>query len=125
MSDDKNKVTFVLTGPREGYTGVLGGRYGFNDGKLTVDHSFRDGLRNILCVRYCCNIQNEAPLWKTVTENGLKASVKVTELDIKPVGEPVATMEPPKASVKVEVSKPVEKPKLETDKPPTKEESKD
>jgi hypothetical protein len=104
MSNDVNKVTFVLTGPREGFTGVLGKRYGFRDGKLTVDHIFRDPFRIILCTNYCCNIKGEAPLWKTVDG----ASVKITDVE-KPRVEtttvksaPVHTTEGPSTSSRSE-----------------------
>jgi hypothetical protein len=73
----ENRVIFVLTGPREGFTGVLGGRYGFDRGELTVEHSLRDPLRIILCNNYACNIKGEAPLWKTVDG----ASVKITDVE--------------------------------------------
>lgn len=77
MSDDQNKVTFVLTGPREGFTGILGKRYGFKDGELTVDYNLRGPFSIILCNGYCCNIKGEAPLWKTVDG----ASVKITDVE--------------------------------------------
>ena len=99
----EHKVTFVLTGPRKGFTGVLGGRYGFKDGELTCDEHMKDKLMLVLCTKYCCNVKNAPPLWKTV--NG--ASVKVTEMDIEQ--DPVTTVsEPPKAEVKVEATPKVE-----------------
>lgn len=113
MSEEHNRVTFVLTGGREGYSGVLGGRYGFNNGELKVDQYMREPLRTVLCTRYACNIKGEAPLWKTVTnKEGKKASVQVTALDIRKEGEVTPVMEPPKATVKVEVA-----PKVEANKP--------
>lgn len=93
MSDDVNKVTFVLTGPRKGFTGILGKRYGFKDGELTVDHAYREAFRIILCNSYCCNIKGEAPLWKTVDG----ASVKVTDVE-KPKVETTTVKSAPVAT---------------------------
>lgn len=93
MSDDVNKVTFVLTGPREGFTGILGKRYGFKDGELSVDHVYRDAFRTILCNSYCCNIKGEAPLWQTVDG----ASIKITDVP-KPVRETTTVKSSPSAS---------------------------
>ena len=102
MSEDQNRVTFVLTGPREGFTGVLGGRYGFRNGKLTVDQHMRAPLRNVLCTRYCCNIEGEPPLWKTVKSDKGKSSKQVTALDIRTESDNVTTVvEAPKAKVEV------------------------
>lgn len=82
MSENINKVTFVLTGPRKGFTGVLNNRYGFKDGELTVDHIYRDPFRLILCTRYCCNIKGEAPLWRTEKDKaGKNSSVKITDIE--------------------------------------------
>lgn len=68
------KVTFVLTGPREGFTGVLGGMYQFVDGKLEAPESEKEYLKKHLCVGYACNIVGEAPMWETNDKGG---SVKV------------------------------------------------
>ena len=98
MSDDVNKVTFVLTGPRKGFTGILNKRYGFKDGELTVDHVFRDPFRLILCNNYCCNIKGEAPLWKTVKgKDGKNSSVKITDVE-KPKVETTTVKSAPAAS---------------------------
>jgi len=97
MSNDTHRVTFVLTGPRKGYTGILGGRYGFRDGKLEVDEHLKDKLKIILCNRYCCNVEGEAPLWKTV--NG--GAVKITDVEL-PEPEVSVVSAPPKAELKVE-----------------------
>ena len=83
MSEQEGTVTFVLTGPREGYTGFLSnGRYGFKDGELTVPQSMKEGLKTILCNAYACNIKGEAPIWES--KDG--ASVKVGEVE-KPKAE--------------------------------------
>lgn len=98
MSDDVNKVTFVLTGPRKGFTGILCKRYGFKNGELTVDHIFRDPFKIILCNGYCCNIKGEAPLWKTVeNKDGKNASVKITDVE-KPKVETTTIKSEPVAS---------------------------
>lgn len=97
MSNSERTVTFVLTGPRKGHTGVLGGRYGFKDGKLKAPEHLRAPLATILCNRYACNIEGESPLWRTDKDG---AAVKVTELDLK-MDEPVSTVvEDPKAVLK-------------------------
>jgi len=93
MSNDPNRSTFVLTGPRKGFTGILGGRYGFRDGELTVDHVHKDKLKLILCTSYCCNVKGEAPLWRT--EEG--ASVKITDLE-KPKVETTTVKSAPVSS---------------------------
>jgi len=108
MADEelKPQVTFVLTGPRKGFTGVLGGRYGFRDGKLTVNSDYKDKVALILCSRYCCNIEGENPIW--AEKDG--GSIKIGEM-VKPesvvtavVSDPVSSVVMPE--VKVE-SKPV------------------
>jgi hypothetical protein len=96
MSDNQNKVTFVLTGPREGFTGILGGRYGFKDGELTVDEYLASSLSTVLCTRYCCNIKGRPPLWRT--KNG--GSVQVTELDLKTEGTETVVAAEPTTTVK-------------------------
>lgn len=90
-------VTFVLTGPREGFTGLLGGRYGFKNGELTINAEHKDVLKLVLCNNYACNIEGEAPIWET--RDG--AAVKVGEVT-KPeavittiVGEPTASVQIP------------------------------
>lgn len=96
MAEDNSKpqITFELTGPRKGFTGMLGGRYGFRDGKLTVNTEHKDALKLTLCNRYGCNIVGEAPVWET--KDG--ASVRVGFVE-KPevvvttiVGEPTASV---------------------------------
>jgi len=95
MSDNTNKVTFVLTGPREGSTVILNNRYGFKDGELTVDHVYREPFRIILCTHYCCNIKGEAPLWRTETDKaGKKASVKITDFEKPAVETTIVKSEP-------------------------------
>ena len=68
------KVTFVLTGPREGQTVLLGNMYQFVDGKLEASESEKEYLKKHLCVGYACNIVGEAPMWETDDKG---ASVKV------------------------------------------------
>ncbi len=94
VEETKAQVTFVLTGPRKGFTGVLGGRYGFKDGKLNVNVDVKDKMALVLCSRYACNIEGENPLWKEV-DGG---SVKISEMS-KPspvvstvTGEPQASI---------------------------------
>lgn len=94
MSEDTNMVTFVLTGPRKGFTGILCKRYGFKDGELSVPHVYRDPFRLILCNNYACNIKGEAPLWKTV--DGI--AVKITDVE-KPKAETTTVKSAPSASV--------------------------
>ncbi len=85
VEETKPQVTFVLTGPRKGFTGVLGGRYGFRDGKLAVNVDVKDKMALVLCSRYACNIEGENPLWKEV-DGG---SVKIGDM---PTPAPVVTM---------------------------------
>ncbi len=103
------KSIFVLTGPREGYSGVLGGRYWFRDGELAVLDQFKDKVKLVLCNNYACNIKDEKPIWKTTEVDGKKASIKIGEMS-KPtpavttvMGDPVASVVIPPSTPKVEV----------------------
>lgn len=78
--EETGTTTFVLTGPRKGYTGVLGGRYYFRDGKIDIPVSQKDHAKRVLCTRYACNIAGEAPIWETSKEGG---SVKVREVTLE------------------------------------------
>lgn len=100
MADQKPTTTFVLTGPREGFTGVLGGRYKFEKGKFVCNEEVKDKIKLVLCSRYCCNIEGDKPLWKTV--DGQSVSVRVMD---KPKSEESSVVEPPKAEVKASVKK--------------------
>lgn len=114
-NDTKPQITFRLTGPREGFTGMLGGRYGFRNGELTVVEEFKDSLKLILCNNYACNIVGEAPIWET--KDG--ASIKVGIVD-KPkpvltsiVGEPVSSVVLPEVKAPTpDVKSPSEPPGL-------------
>lgn len=97
-------ATFVLTGPREKFTGFLG-RYGFKDGRLTVPEKFKDNLKLILCNSYGCNIEGEKPIWETVKGG----SIKVGEVE-KPVLETTIVQSSPQASTVV----PPPEPKVES-----------
>lgn len=91
---DEGMVVFELTGPRKGYSGTLGGRYRFVDGKISVPQVRKEGVARILCGFYGCNIVGEAPIWKT-DENG--GSVKVGKTPVKPAGETTTVKSPPTA----------------------------
>lgn len=107
--DSKPQITFELTGPRKGYTGMLGGRYGFKDGKLTINVEHKDSIKLILCNNYACNIVGEAPIWET--KDG--GSVRVGHVD-KPVPVVTTIIGEPTASVVVPpVKAPDAAPKVE------------
>ena len=101
---NENRVTFVLMGPRAGYTGILGDRYGFKDGRLSVPFNEKDAYKLILCTAYACNIEGEAPLWATVDVGGKPSAVKVADLP-KPVVETTTVRTEPKASTKASAPK--------------------
>jgi len=108
---EKAQVTFVLTGPREGYSGSLCGRFWFKDGILRVNAEFKDQLKLILCNQYGCNVQGEAPIWETVETDGKKSSVKVGTVT-KPeavvsatTGDPVASVQAPTPAAKAPIAK--------------------
>jgi len=90
---DEAKVTFVLTGPREGQTVTLGNRYSFYEGKLMAPASRKEGLKKILCNYYACNIAGEAPMWET--KDG--GSVKVRAVEV-PKKETTTVKEEPRTS---------------------------
>jgi hypothetical protein len=96
----KPTTTFVLTGPRKGFSGVLGGRYKFENGEFVCNEEVKDKIKLVLCSVYRCNIKGDKPLWET--KDG--ASVKVGELD-KPKAPESTVVEPPKAEVKASASK--------------------
>ena len=100
MPSEKPTTTFVLTGPRKGFTGVLGGRYKFEDGKFVCNEEVKDKIKLVLCTQYCCNIEGDKPLWET--KDG--ASVPVGKMD-KPKAPESTVVEPPKAEVKGESKK--------------------
>ncbi|MDJ0952474.1 MAG: hypothetical protein QNJ81_02225 [Acidimicrobiia bacterium] len=93
--EETGKVTFQLTGPRKGYTGMLGGRYYFKDGKIEVPSSAKDHVKRVLCTRYACNVVGEAPIWET-DENG--GAVKVGEVKLEKAEETTVSA-PPTTSV--------------------------
>ena len=73
-------VVFILTGAREGKSVILNDRYQFVKGKMQVSAHMKDSLKRILCARYGCNIEGEAPLWATKDLDGKKASISVRAL---------------------------------------------